>query len=125
MPLVKNGRSSKTAMCGLTTMRRFRTACRSSSRPSGFWPMPATLVRRDGSVGVLWPNDKRVAELEPWLGHLALIALVFPKFKDGRAYSQARLLREPTAFAVCCVLPATYCATSFTSWCAPVSIPSR
>jgi uncharacterized protein (DUF934 family) len=54
----------------------------------------ATLVRRDGSVGVLWPNDKRVAELEPWLGHLALIALVFPKFKDGRAYSQARLLRE-------------------------------
>ncbi len=54
----------------------------------------AALTRRDGSVGVLWPNDKRVAELEPWLGHLALIALVFPKFKDGRAYSQARLLRE-------------------------------
>ncbi len=35
-----------------------------------------------------------MAELEPWLGHLALIALVFPKFRDGRAYSQARLLRE-------------------------------
>ena len=52
------------------------------------------LIRRDGSLGVLWPNDRRVAELEPWLGHLALIALVFPKFRDGRAYSQARLLRE-------------------------------
>ena len=52
------------------------------------------LIRRDGSLGVLWPNDRRVAELEPWLGHLALIALDFPKFRDGRAYSQARLLRE-------------------------------
>ena len=56
------------------------------------------LIRRDGSLGVLWPNDQRVAELEPWLGHLALIALVFPKFRDGRAYSQARLLREQYGF---------------------------
>src|SRR5580700_3301221 len=56
------------------------------------------LVRRDGSLGVLWPNDRRVAELEPWLGHLALIALDFPKFRDGRAYSQARLLREHFGF---------------------------
>ena len=52
------------------------------------------LVRRDGSLGVLWPNNRRVVELEPWLGHLTLIALEFPKFRDGRAYSQARLLRE-------------------------------
>jgi uncharacterized protein (DUF934 family) len=58
----------------------------------------AELSRRDGSLGVLWPNDRRVTELEPWLGHLALIALVFPKFRDGRAYSQARLLRETYGF---------------------------
>jgi uncharacterized protein (DUF934 family) len=56
------------------------------------------LSRRDGSLGVLWPNDRRVAELKPWLGHLALIALQFPKFRDGRAYSQARLLRESLGF---------------------------
>src|SRR6202000_2464245 len=36
--------------------------------------------------------------LEPWLGHLALLALNFPKFRDGRAYSQARLLRETLGF---------------------------
>jgi uncharacterized protein (DUF934 family) len=52
------------------------------------------LIRRDGSLGVAWPNDRRIAELAPWLGHLALVALHFPKFRDGRAYSQARLLRE-------------------------------
>jgi len=56
------------------------------------------LVRRDGSLGILWPNDRRVAELKPWLGHLALIALEFPKFRDGRAYSQARQLRETLGF---------------------------
>jgi uncharacterized protein (DUF934 family) len=56
------------------------------------------LIRRDGSLGVAWPNDRRVAELEPWLGHLALIALHFPKFRDGRGYSQARLLREQYGF---------------------------
>jgi uncharacterized protein (DUF934 family) len=54
----------------------------------------ADLVARDAPVGVLWPNDRRVAELAPWLKDLSLIALVFPKFRDGRAYSQARLLRE-------------------------------
>jgi uncharacterized protein (DUF934 family) len=59
---------------------------------------PNELIKRDGSLGVLWPNDRRVAELEPWLGHLALVALSFPKFRDGRAYSQARQLRERYGF---------------------------
>ena len=56
------------------------------------------LVARDAPLGVLWPNDRRVAELEPWLHDLSLIALIFPKFRDGRAYSQARLLRERYGF---------------------------
>src|SRR5215469_7730527 len=56
------------------------------------------LSRRDGALGVAWPNDRRIAELAPWLGHLALITLHFPKFRDGRAYSQARLIRETYGF---------------------------
>lgn len=56
------------------------------------------LIRRDGSLGVAWPNDRRVAELQLWLGHLTLVALDFPKFRDGRAYSQARQLRENYGF---------------------------
>jgi uncharacterized protein (DUF934 family) len=51
-------------------------------------------VRRETPIGVLWPNDRKVAELVPWIDHLSLVALVFPRFRDGRAYSQARLLRE-------------------------------
>jgi uncharacterized protein (DUF934 family) len=56
------------------------------------------LAERDAPVGVIWPNDRRVAELAPFVDRLSLIALVFPKFKDGRAYSQARLLRERYGF---------------------------
>jgi uncharacterized protein (DUF934 family) len=58
----------------------------------------AALVQRTAPVGVIWPNDRKAVELAPWIDRLSLIALVFPKFKDGRAYSQARLLRERYGF---------------------------
>jgi len=51
-------------------------------------------VQRAGATGVLWLNDRNVSELSPHLDQLALVALVFPNFRDGRAYSQARILRE-------------------------------
>lgn len=38
-------------------------------------------------------NDTDVHILEPWLDQIDLIALQFPKFTDGRAYSQAVELR--------------------------------
>jgi uncharacterized protein (DUF934 family) len=56
------------------------------------------LVLRAAPIGVIWPNDRPVAELAPYLDWLALVALVFPNFRDGRAYSQARLLRERYRF---------------------------
>jgi uncharacterized protein (DUF934 family) len=52
------------------------------------------LLKRTGKVGVIWPNNRDIAELVPYLGKIATVALVFPTFRDGRAYSQARLLRE-------------------------------
>ncbi len=52
------------------------------------------LVLRQAPTGVIWPNDRKIAELTPYLDWIALVALVFPTFKDGRAYSQARMLRE-------------------------------
>lgn len=54
----------------------------------------AALLDRPGKVGVIWPNNRDIAELVPYLGRIAAVALVFPTFRDGRAYSQARLLRE-------------------------------
>ena len=61
--------------------RRARRSCSARRRPA-----------------CIWPNDRRIAELAPYLDWLALMALVFPSFRDGRAYSQARLLRERHGF---------------------------
>lgn len=44
-------------------------------------------------AGVVFPNDADITELLPDLQRLDVVALVFPKWTDGRAYSQARLLR--------------------------------
>jgi uncharacterized protein (DUF934 family) len=51
-----------------------------------------------GKTGVIWPNNRDVEDLLPYLDRLAVVALVFPVFRDGRAYSQARLLRERYKF---------------------------
>jgi uncharacterized protein (DUF934 family) len=45
-------------------------------------------------VGVLLANDVEVTEIADDLPRLALVALQFPKWVDGRAYSQAKLLRS-------------------------------
>lgn len=59
---------------------------------------PEILLKRNGPSGVVWPNNRDPEELVPYLGKLAVVALVFPSFRDGRAYSQARLLRERYKF---------------------------
>lgn len=54
--------------------------------------------KEDVKTGVIWPNNRDVEDLLPYLDRLAAVALVFPIFRDGRAYSQARLLRERYRF---------------------------
>ena len=55
---------------------------------------PEAVLKSAGKVGVIWPNNRDLDDLVPYLDRLAAVALVFPSFRDGRAYSQARLLRE-------------------------------
>ena len=57
-----------------------------------------SILARDGKVGVIWPNNKDIEELAPYLPRLDAVALVFPTFRDGRAYSQSRILRERYAY---------------------------
>ncbi|MCH7343836.1 DUF934 domain-containing protein [Pelomonas sp. CA6] len=45
------------------------------------------------ATGVILPNDADVETLAEDLPRLQLVVLQFPKWVDGRAYSQARLLR--------------------------------
>jgi uncharacterized protein (DUF934 family) len=53
----------------------------------------------DTPVGVVLPNDIAVSEIAADLPRLALVVLKFPKWTDGRAYSQAHLLRARHRYA--------------------------
>ena len=57
----------------------------------GSWPA-------DVEVGLVLPNDVDVETIAEDASRFAVIALRFPKWVDGRAYSQARLLRARLRF---------------------------
>ncbi len=46
------------------------------------------------ATAVRLESDEDARALIPHLGQLALIEISFPKFRDGRGYSAARILRE-------------------------------
>jgi uncharacterized protein (DUF934 family) len=53
----------------------------------------------DVPVGVLLPNTADVEDIAADLPRIALVALEFPKWVDGRAYSQAHVLRARLRYA--------------------------
>ena len=57
-----------------------------------------TLLGAGRAVGVRVQSDETVEDLAYDLPRLALVALVFPKYGDGRAYTSARLLRQRLGF---------------------------
>jgi uncharacterized protein (DUF934 family) len=56
------------------------------------------LVLRGTPLGLRLHSDQSPEAIADDIQHFALIALEFPKFRDGRAYSYARLLRERYGF---------------------------
>jgi len=58
----------------------------------------ATLLRHDGPLGIRLAPDQPPALIADDLHRFDLVALDFPKFTDGRAYSHARLLRQRWRF---------------------------
>jgi len=56
------------------------------------------LLKRGTPLGVRLHSDQAPELIADDLPHLAVVALEFPKFRDGRAYSYARLLRERYGF---------------------------
>jgi len=59
------------------------------------WKKAGDALRaRNGKLGLRLPNDAAPEQIASDLDRFDLIILNFPKFTDGRAYSQARLLRS-------------------------------
>ncbi|MGJ4881133.1 DUF934 domain-containing protein [Bradyrhizobium sp. SZCCHNRI3052] len=99
MPLVKGGHIIADAFVRLTDDAELPAQGAILVSETRFLAGPDALVSRSsGKLGVIWPNNRDVDDLVPYLDRLALVALVFPSFRDGRAYTQARLLRERHGF---------------------------
>jgi uncharacterized protein (DUF934 family) len=94
MPLVKNGKISDDAFVHVADDAPLPGDGAILISAARFLGDPEAMSRRLGKTGVVWPNNRNVDDLVPYLDRLAAVALVFPSFRDGRAYSQARLLRE-------------------------------
>jgi len=58
----------------------------------------ALLSSNSRKVGVRIESNEEVEALAYDLPRLAVVAVAFPKFRDGRAYTSARLLRERLGF---------------------------
>src|SRR5438105_1109200 len=93
MPLVKNGHIATDIFFHVADGAELPGDGHVLVSAARFLEDPEALLKR-GKVGVIWPNNRDVDDLVPYLDRLALVALVFPSFRDGRAYTQARLLRE-------------------------------
>ena len=67
--------------------------------PFSLWQLrQQEITEREGKIGILIDGDIEVEDVVPFLEHFALIAINFVAFKDGRGYSQARLLRDQYAY---------------------------
>ncbi len=58
----------------------------------------AGLLERNAPLGVRLKSDENPARLGDDVNHLSLVVLEFPKFRDGRAFSWARMLRTRFGF---------------------------
>jgi uncharacterized protein (DUF934 family) len=77
----------------------------STSVPAGQWLVPLTvwLAQRDAlqartDIGVWLDSDETAEQIGADANSLPVIAVNFPSFMDGRAFSTARLLRERFGF---------------------------
>jgi uncharacterized protein (DUF934 family) len=98
MPLVKGGKITGDAFVHVADDGEIPADGAIQISAALFLTNPEAFASRAGKTGVIWPNNRDVDDLVPYLDRLAVIALVFPTFRDGRAYSQARLLRERHGF---------------------------
>ncbi len=98
MPLVKNGKITTDPFAHVADDAPLPGDGAILVSAVRFLGNPEALVSRAGETGVIWPNNRDLDELVPYLDRLGVVGLMFPSFRDGRAYSQARLLRERHGF---------------------------
>ena len=100
MPIIRNGRIEENVWVSLA-----ETDAKGLSRDTPIvvnlteWKAGReTLIANFDRRAVRLENADAVAEIQDDLDFLEAVILTFPKFNDGRAFSQARLLRDRLGF---------------------------
>jgi len=62
------------------------------------WQTNKNLLGNRDSLGIILRSDEKPELIKDDLEHFSMIALDFPTFRDGRAYSHARMLRDRYKF---------------------------
>ena len=94
MPLIKHGAESDDPWDYVEDGAELSDGGYFTVRLSRFLAEAPTLSDRNTRVGVRLASDDNVEELVPYLQQIQLIEIDFPKYTDGRGYSQAQLLRR-------------------------------
>jgi uncharacterized protein (DUF934 family) len=93
--------------CGRIVSDPWQQPADDAALPSGPCILNLSRLQQDEAVrnaphlrlGVALPVDQPADVLAPYLERLALVAVNFPTFRDGRGFTQARSLREHLAFS--------------------------
>ena len=94
MPLIKDGRLAEDSWVHLDDEAAPSPGIQLIVSLERWQAEHESLRRRNTPIGIRLGSDQSPAEIAEDIGQFAVIALDFPKFTDGRAYSSARLLRE-------------------------------
>ena len=94
MALVRNGQLSSDRFVDVTGAQAIPASGSIIVSLEQWLANVATLISRHDPLGIRLRSDQHPQIVARDLDHFAVIALEFPVFRDGRAYSYARLLRE-------------------------------
>ncbi len=100
MPLVKHGKITNDTLVHLTDDAELPGDGGILISAARFLEDPEALSRRVGRTGVIWPNNRDVDDLVPYLDRIAAVALVFPTFRDGRFQGGVACYRPSAARSV-------------------------
>ena len=79
MPLVKNGRITTDLFVHVADGAELPGDGAILVSAARFLEDPEAVLKRAGKVGVIWPNNRDLDDLVPYLDRLAAVALVFPQ----------------------------------------------
>jgi uncharacterized protein (DUF934 family) len=98
MALIRNGSLVRDPFIDATTFERFPDKGALMINLEQWRLHRVSLLERREPLGILLQSDEHPEKIADDLDKFDLVALDFPVFRDGRAYSYARLLRDRYGF---------------------------